>query len=243
MSRRKRIALVKQDDRQVKSTFFLKQVSPITARQEEMFEAYNDTYNDGLMAIGSAGTGKTWCALYLALKDVYEERLYDRIIIVRTAVQTRDQGFLPGNLAEKMASYETPYVDIVNDLFDRSDAYKMLKEKGIITFMSSSFVRGLTFNNAIIIFDEAQNANADELRSVMTRVGEGSKILFCGDTKQDDLKAGKNKNDKSGLGKFIEIIEHMGDIPIVKFDRDDIVRSGIVKRFIIAEEELAEMNG
>lgn len=238
MSKKKLLAMQKQDEHILKNKMVLKDIKPMTKKQADLFEIYNRDI-DGLSAIGSAGTGKTMCALYLALKDVIEDNLYDKIIIVRTAVQTRDQGFLPGKLSEKMEQYETPYIDIVNDLYDRSDAYKLLKDKGYIEFMSSSFVRGLTFNNAIIIFDECQNANYQEMRSVITRVGENSRIIFCGDTKQDDLQASKNKNDKSGLASFLNVLRNIdGGFPVVEFSKEDIVRSGLVKKFIIAEEEM-----
>lgn len=214
----------------------LKRLSPITETQAELFDLYGEDISLG--AIGTAGTGKTMCALYLALNDVINEKVYDKIVIVRTAVQTRDQGFMPGTLDEKMAYYEGPYIDIVEELFSKKGAYKALKEKGKIVFMSSSFVRGLTFDNSVIIFDECQNANEQELRSVITRVGKNSKLILCGDTKQDDLEAGKNKNDKSGLAKILDILEGVDDFELVKFGVEDVVRSGFVKEFILAEERL-----
>jgi len=218
------------------SRLSLKELYPITKTQETMFDFYDDNYS--MAAIGTAGTGKTMCALYLALDDIINEKNYERLIIIRTAVQSRDQGFMPGTLDEKMSYYEGPYCDIVNELFGKKDAYKQLKDKGVITFMSSSFVRGLTFDNAIIIFDECQNANYDELRSIITRVGNNSKIIFCGDTKQDDLKAGKNRNDKSGLGDFLQVLSTIPEFRTVKFNVEDVVRSGLVKAFILAEEDV-----
>lgn len=214
----------------------LKELKPITNTMEVAFDLYYEDYSMAL--IGSAGTGKTMSAMYLALEDVTVEKNYDRIIIIRTAVQSRDQGFMPGSLDEKMSYYEGPYIDIVNELYGKKDAYRRLKDKGVITFMSSSFVRGLTFDNAIIIFDECQNANYDELRSIITRVGNNSKIIFCGDTKQDDLKSGKNRNDKSGLGQFLEVLDSISEFRTVKFTVGDVVRSGLVKAFILAEEEV-----
>lgn len=216
----------------------LKKLNPITETQADLFDAYNRDIS--IAAIGTAGTGKTMCALYLGINDVFVENLYEKVVIIRTAVQTRDQGFMPGSLEEKMSYYEGPYIDIVNELFQKKDAYKSLKEKGKIVFMSSSFVRGLTFDNSVIIFDECQNANYDELRSIITRVGNNSKIIFCGDTKQDDLKAGKNRNDKSGLAKFLSVLEKIDDFEIVEFTPEDVVRSGLVKAFILAEEEFVD---
>jgi predicted ribonuclease YlaK len=135
--------------------FSMRKIQPITETQEILFESYKQGYN--IAAIGTAGTGKTMCAMYLALKDVLEEKEYEKVIIVRSAVQTREQGFMPGNLGEKMSYYEIPYVDIVNDLFGRGDAYQIMKQKNMLQFMSSSFVRGLTFDNSIIIVDECKS--------------------------------------------------------------------------------------
>jgi phosphate starvation-inducible PhoH-like protein len=193
------------------------------------------------MAVGSAGTGKTYISLYLALQDVLQKNEYREIIIVRSSVQSREQGHMPGDEPQKMAKFEQPYMDIVNDLFERGDAYQILKQKGTIKFMSTSFVRGLTFDNTLILVDECQNMNQQELRTIMTRVGENSRIMFCGDTKQDDLTGTKHKADVSGLRYFKRIVDRMKSdcFGIVEFGIDDIVRSGLVKEFIIAEESLA----
>lgn len=215
----------------------MKRISPMTKNQERVIRAYKDGYH--IANIGSAGTGKTYLSMALALEEVLESENYKQLIVIRSAVQSREQGFMPGSLAEKMGYYETPYQDIVNDLFGRGDAYQIMKGKGMLKFMSTSFVRGLTFDNAIIIVDECQNMRYDELRTVMTRVGESSKIIFCGDTRQDDLACSKNRLDVSGLGDFLRIIRSMQEnFRVVEFTIGDIVRSGIVKEFIIKEEEL-----
>jgi phosphate starvation-inducible protein PhoH len=244
MSTRKRLTKTKRNqiDREtdylLDTKFGMKQIEPITDTQEQLFESYEDGKN--IVAVGSAGTGKTYISLYLALKDVMAKNKYKEVIIVRSSVQSREQGYLPGGVQEKMAQFETPYSDIVNDLFGRKDAYQIMKQKEMIRFMSTSFIRGLTFDNAIILVDEAQNMNVGELRTIMTRVGEGSKIIFCGDTRQDDLVSSKNKQDVSGLRYFKRVIDRMGPecFDIVEFTSNDIVRSGLVKAFIIAEEEL-----
>jgi phosphate starvation-inducible protein PhoH len=244
MSTRKRLTKTKRNqiDREtdylLDTKFGMKQIEPITDTQEQLFESYEDGKN--IVAVGSAGTGKTYISLYLALKDVMAKNKYKEVIIVRSSVQSREQGYLPGGVQEKMAQFETPYSDIVNDLFGRKDAYQIMKQKEMIRFMSTSFIRGLTFDNAIILVDEAQNMNVVELRTIMTRVGEGSKIIFCGDTRQDDLVSSKNKQDVSGLRYFKRVIDRMGPecFDIVEFTSNDIVRSGLVKAFIIAEEEL-----
>ena len=132
--------------------FSMQNIKPLTPSQTDLFESYHEGYN--LAAIGTAGTGKTMCATYLALNDVLQKGEYEKVVIIRSAVQTREQGFMPGSKAQKEAVFEGPYTDIVNDLFSRGDAYQVLKQKGMIEFMSSSFVRGLTFDNSVIIVDE-----------------------------------------------------------------------------------------
>ena len=216
----------------------MKNIQPMTKNQELLFNNYKN--GNHIANIGSAGTGKTYVSLYLALDDLMTSNNYEKIIIVRSAVQSRDQGFMPGSLTEKMAYYEAPYVDIVNNLFERADAYSTLKQQGMITFMSTSFIRGLTFDNAIIIVDEAQNMSYGENRTIMTRVGNNSKIIFCGDTRQDDLKTSKNRLDTSGLGDMIKVLSEMKDFSIIKFTTDDIVRSELIKDFIITEERVLD---
>lgn len=218
--------------------FAMKRILPITPNQEKVVKAYRAGKN--LANIGSAGTGKTYLSLALALEEVLENDEYERVIIIRSAVQSREQGFMPGSLTEKMGYYETPYIDIVNDLFQRGDAYQIMKQKGMIQFMSTSFVRGLTFDNAIIVVDEVQNMNFGEIDTVMTRVGESSKIIFCGDVKQDDLKTSKNRADVSGLRDFLKVITKLNLFAVTEFTTVDIVRSGIVKEYIIAKEQELE---
>lgn len=218
--------------------FGMKQIKPLTPAQSNLFNSYKQGYN--LAAIGTAGTGKTMCATYLALQDVLEKGEYEKIVIIRSAVQTREQGFVPGTLQQKEAIFEAPYVDIVNDLFGRGDAYQILKQKGMIKFTTSSNIRGLTFDNSVIIVDECQSMNYHELDTIITRVGESSKIIFCGDTAQDDLKQGKNRADVSGLAMFLRVLNGIESFETVKFGIDDIVRSGLVKEYIIAKERILE---
>jgi len=234
ISRKAKIQIERETDNIVNKKFSMKRIQPMTDNQKNMF----DSYQTGKMiaALGSAGSGKTFVAMYLALQDVLENSEYKNILIVRSAVQTREQGFMPGTLKDKEAYYETPYIDITNDLFDRGDAYQILKQKGQIKFMTSSFVRGLTFDNSIIIVDECQSMTEHELSSVITRVGESSKIIFCGDTRQDDLANSKNRSDVSGLVKFTKVLKSMKEFDIIEFTTADIVRSGLVKSFLIAKE-------
>jgi len=216
------------------NNFGMREIRPMTNTQSDMFDSYKEGYN--IAAVGSAGTGKTMCAMYLALNDVLKKGGYEKVIIVRSAVQTREQGFMPGSKAEKEALYSVPYSDIVNDLFGRKDAYKILEGKGMIEFMTSSFVRGLTFDNAIIIVDECQSMTYHELDTIITRVGEGSKIVFCGDTRQNDLEISRNRSDVSGLVEFLNVISRIKSFETIKFTSADIVRSGLVKEYILAKE-------
>lgn len=216
--------------------FGMRPIKPLTPTQSDLFDSYRNGYN--IAAIGTAGTGKTMCAMYLALSDVLNKGGYDQVIVIRSAVQTREQGFMPGTMHQKQAVFEAPYTDIVNDLFGRGDAYQILKTKGTIKFMTSSFVRGLTFDNAIIIVDECQSMTYHELDTIITRVGESSKIIFCGDTKQDDLVISRNKADVSGLGDFLRVLQKIDSFEMIKFTPEDIVRSGLVKEYILAKEFL-----
>jgi phosphate starvation-inducible protein PhoH len=223
----------------VDTKFAMRPINPLTPAHADLFNSYQAGYN--LAAIGTAGTGKTMCATYLALKDVLEKSEYEKIVIIRSAVQTREQGFVPGTLEQKEAIFEAPYVDIVNDLFGRRDAYQILKTKGMIKFVTSSNIRGLTFDNSIMIVDECQSMNYHELDTIITRVGESSKILFCGDTKQDDLATSKNRADVSGLYDFLTVIDSISSFNVIRFGVNDIVRSGLVKEYIIAKENLLEV--
>jgi phosphate starvation-inducible protein PhoH len=240
LSRREKQRLARDQDHMVtilNNKFGMRQIRPLTQTQSDLFDAYKQGYN--LAAIGTAGTGKTMCAMYMALNDVMQKRGYDKIIVVRSAVQTREQGFMPGSKEQKEALYSVPYSDIVNDLFDRGDAYKILETKGMVQFMTSSFVRGLTFDNAIIIVDECQSMTYHELDTIITRVGESSKIIFCGDTKQDDLNISKNRADVSGLGDFLRVLNKVPSFKRITFTAEDIVRSGLVKEYILAKETVA----
>lgn len=215
--------------------FKLSQIKPITATQEDAFDAWDDNYH--LMLHGTAGTGKTFIALYLALKSVMERKEQSKVFIIRSVVPSREMGFLPGNQKEKTKVFETPYVDIATKLFDRGDAYNVLRSKNIIDFMSTSFIRGITIDDAVIVVDEVQNMNAMELHSIMTRVGENCRIIFSGDVRQDDLTS-ERKKEYSGLSDFMRIIDRMDEFEFIEFTTNDIVRSDIVKAYIIARSQL-----
>lgn len=215
--------------------FDLLKVRPITDNQEKSFNLYNDGKN--LILYGSAGTGKSWISLYLALNDMINNNAFDRIIIIRSAVSSRSQGFLPGTIEEKMESYELPYKIIVNKLFGRDDAYGILKQKDIIQFESTSYLRGLTFDNSLIFVDEVENMNFGECDTIASRIGENSRLIIAGDIRQCDLNP---KKEISGMMDLIEIAKRMSEdfFGIVEFDRNDIVRSDFCKQYIIAKEDL-----
>lgn len=215
----------------------LKSIKALTENQALAIDHYLKGRDIALL--GCAGTGKTLLASYLALRTVLDKQTEtERIIIVRSAVQSRDQGFLPGDLQQKMEVYENPYHDVFAYLLNRPSSYKDMKEAGIVTFTSTSFLRGMTHDNAVIIFDECQNAIFREIDTVITRTGKNSRIIMVGDTKQNDLVY--KKNEQSGLPRALEILKRM-DYPfgLVEFKVDDIVRSDLAKEWIRACHELA----
>jgi phosphate starvation-inducible protein PhoH len=211
----------------------LKTFEPLTNNQKKFFDAYKR--GDYFVALhGVAGTGKTFCAVYKALEEVLDKsNPFRKIILVRSAVQSREIGHLPGDVTEKMEIYQQPYQQICETLFGRKDAYQRLSEQGYIEFISTSFIRGMSFDDAIIIVDEMQNLTFEEIDTVMTRVGYRSKIIWCGDYRQTDLN--KKKNDMSGILKFFDIAMHMGAFTRIEFTPDDIVRSSLVKDYILAK--------
>jgi len=213
----------------------LKKFEPLTQNQSLFFEAYRrgDYFT---MLCGSAGTGKSFIAVYKALEEVLDKTSsFHRVVIVRSAVQSRDLGFTPGSVEEKMSLYEQPYMQICHTLFGRRDSYEALKECGRIEFISTSFIRGMSFDDAVIIVDECQNMTFEELSTIMTRVGYRSKIIFCGDYKQTDLY--RNNKDRSGMKKFHEIAKMMQSFTNIEFTTEDIVRSSLVKDFLIAVDK------
>ena len=203
--------------------FELKTINPKTNTQIEVFKSFSSKH---LFLHGAAGTGKTYAALYLSLKELLStSSRYNKIVIIRSAVPSRDIGFMPGTAAEKMEYYEVPYKDIVIDLLQRGDAYELLKKKNELQFMPTSFVRGITIDNALIILDEAQNLTSQEWNSVITRVGENSKLIICADENQDDLTPSKSK-EQSGIKEYMNIMKKMPSVKFIEFSIDDVLRSG-----------------
>ena len=218
---------------------FLVDIEPLTDNQQKLFDSY--TQGKHIVAYGCAGTGKTFITLYNALCDVLDERTpYEKVYIVRSLVATREIGFLPGSHDDKADIYQIPYKNMVKYMFQMpSDAdfemlYGNLKSQETIKFWSTSFLRGTTLDNAIIIVDEFQNLSFHELDSIITRVGENTKICFCGDASQSDLI---KTNERNGIIDFMKILRSMPSIDLIEFGVDDIVRSGFVKEYIIAKME------
>ena len=222
------------------NTDLMRDIEPLTENQQSLFNAYAE--NKNLCAFGCAGTGKTFITLYNALKEVLDETTpYEKIYIVRSLVATREIGFLPGDHEDKSSLYQIPYKNMVKYMFemptqaDFEMLYGNLKAQETISFWSTSFIRGTTFDKAIIVVDEYQNLNFHELDSIITRVGESSKIMFCGDATQTDLI---KQNERNGIMDFMRVLRHMGSVGIVEFGVEDIVRSGLVKEYILAKMEV-----
>ena len=215
-------------------------VKPITDNQKIVFETWKKKQNQFLF--GCAGTGKTFISLYLALQDVMNlQSKYDKVVLVRSLIPTREIGFLPGDEEDKAALYQVPYANMVQFMFQQPNEqafnmlYEKLKQQGSLYFLSTSFLRGLTFDNSIIIVDECQNLNFHELDTIITRVGQDSKIVFCGDFGQSDLS---KTSEKNGLHDFLRILEEMEEFNCVEFDIGDIVRSGFVRNYLIQKTKL-----
>lgn len=212
-----------------RNTLTLRHVQPKTQNQESLFKEFINGKN--LLIHGLPGTGKTFISLYLALREIEQFKDYQKLIIIRSVVPSRDMGFLPGNAKEKAKVYEAPYQAICTELYNRGDAYDVLKNKGMVHFETSSFLRGVTFDNAIVFVDECQNMSYHELCTIMTRVGKNCRIIFSGDYLQSDLKY---NDEKQGVLHFMKIIMSMKKhFSTIEMSFDDIVRSGIVKDFII----------
>ena len=218
----------------------LVKIEPVTDNQKLVFESYKKGNNQFLY--GCAGTGKTFVTLYLAMNEVLrQDTPYDRVVMVRSLIPTREIGFLPGDEEDKAALYQVPYSNMVQFMFKQpneqafSMLYDRIKSQGSFYFLSTSFLRGLTFDNSIIIVDECQNLNFHELDTIVTRVGQDSKIMFCGDFMQTDLS---KVNERNGLHDFLRILEEMEEFNCLEFNIGDIVRSGFVRNYLIQKTKL-----
>ena len=215
-------------------------IKPITDNQKQVFSSWKKGKNQFLF--GCAGTGKTFISMYLALNDIFDlKSKYERVVLVRSLIPTREIGFLPGDEEDKAALYQVPYQNMVQFMFEMPNEqafnglYDKLKVQGTLFFLSTSFLRGLTFDNTIVIVDECQNLNFHELDTIITRVGQDSKIVFCGDFDQTDLQ---KTNEKNGLHDFLRILEEMEEFSCTEFTIGDIVRSGFVRSYLINKIKL-----
>ena len=215
-------------------------IKPITENQKVIFDTWKKGQNQFLF--GAAGTGKTFVSLYLALQDIMDlKKPYDKVILVRSLIPTREIGFLPGDEEDKSALYQVPYQNMVQFMFKMpnetafNSLYPKLKAQSSLYFLSTSFLRGLTFDNSIIIVDECQNLNFHELDTIITRIGQDSKIIFCGDFAQSDLQ---RTNEKNGLHDFLRILEEMKEFNCTEFTIGDIVRSGFVRSYLINKTKM-----
>jgi len=210
----------------------LRTIDPVTESQKEAYAAWRE--GDNIAMVGTAGTGKTFLAIYLALEEIMDKSTpFDSLRIIRSAVPTREVGFLPGTIDEKLDAFTGPYRAAAADLFEDDRAYEKLVHNKYIQFESTSYIRGVTFDNTIVLVDEMQNLNFHELDSVMTRIGHCSKIIFCGDYKQSDFK---QMSDKQGINTFLGILEQLKHFSGVEFSWEDIVRSGLVRDYIMTKE-------
>lgn len=214
---------------------YLTQIKPLTPSQEKVFDAFSKQKN--LYLYGAAGTGKTFIGMYLALQEILNEQSsYDKLYIVRSLVPTREIGFLPGDHDDKAELYQIPYQNMVRYMFKMPDdasfdmLYANLKAQETISFWSTSFLRGTTLDNSIVLVDESQNLNFHELDSIITRLGVNTKIIFAGDAAQTDLV---KTNERNGILDFMKIIQGMDEFEMVEFGIQDIIRSGLVKSYLI----------
>lgn len=210
------------------SEFNLTHLRPLTENQAIVLGS-----NRNQVLMGYAGTGKTMLASYLAYKAVFEDKEFDKIVYMRSAVPTRNLGFLPGTDKEKIEVYEAPYVDTATKLLGRGDAYNIMKAKGIVHFTSTSFVRGINLNNTILIVDECQNMTYHELDSIITRLEENCRVYFCGDMRQADLHS-------NGIIDFFKVLKAMDEFDFTDFQKEDIVRSVLVKNYIVKKDEVLD---
>ena len=209
----------------------LERIDPITENQKKAFEAWDEGHN--LVLNGSAGTGKTFIALYLAFNKMLKYEQYNKLLIIRSMVSTRDGGHLPGTKEEKEEPYKAPYKSICAELFGYDGAWGKLTTTKSVDFETTSFIRGITFDRTILLVDEMQNMNFHELDSIITRVGNDCKVIFCGDHNQTDFS---RKDEKEGITKFVSLIEQMRFFRVINFGWVDIVRSDFVRDYIMTKE-------
>lgn len=234
--REKRLLRKQQTGQQQDKPFMglrLESIRPLTLNQKYAFDAYDQGFE--LLLHGIAGTGKSFIALALGLRDVMDRHHYNNVTIIRSVVPTRDMGFMPGSQKEKAMVYEGPYYAMSKDLFGKSDGYEKAKSLGLINFVTTSFIRGMTINDSVVIVDEIQNMNFQELDTVLTRIGKNCRVIFCGDFRQTDFS---KDIDKEGLKRFMGILDNMKDFAYIDFKEEDIIRSDLCKSYIIAKTRM-----
>ena len=215
----------------------MRDIKPITDSQIEAYEQWDKGRN--LILSGAAGSGKTFIALYLALQELIKNRK-KRLVILRSVVPTRDIGFLPGTQEEKEAAYLTPYIGVISEIFKNNPTlFTSFLKNGTIEFLTTSYIRGITLKDAIVVVDEFQNCNFHELDSIITRIGKGSRVIFSGDYYQSDFT---NRKEKEGIGEFLKIIESLKHFKKIEFTWKDCVRSGMVRDYLMTKEKMIEDN-
>lgn len=225
-----------EDMQKTESQFKLRPIKPLTRNQNRSFTSFYEDQN--LFLYGVAGTGKTFVAMYLALESILSGlSTYEKLVIVRSIVPSRDIGFLPGTMQEKAKEYEQPYKIICEELFDTEDAYRILKDKRAIEFIPTSFDRGITISNSIVLVDEVQNFTSAECNTIISRLGKNCRMIVAGDIRQCDLN---RRKEFTGIVDFIQIIKEMQSFNFIEFDIDDIVRSSFVKEYIITRTRLED---
>jgi phosphate starvation-inducible protein PhoH len=233
--RMQREGLLDQEGKVNKKKFKINEnLYPLTPAQVEAKEAWDEGYDLDLH--GCAGTGKSFLGLWFALEQLIKGNI-EQIIVVRSAVQGREQGHLPGTAAEKAAEYFKIYKPLIEQILGDQNAYDLLVKSQQLIFETTSFNRGITFDNAVILVDETQNMNFQELDTIITRGSDSTRYILSGDTKQDDL-TGKRRNDSSGLAQFQKILDEMPEFDGITFFPEDIVRGGRVKSYIMTKERL-----
>ena len=215
----------------------MRDIKPITDSQIEAYEQWDRGRN--LILSGAAGSGKTFIALYLALQELIKNRK-KRLVILRSVVPTRDIGFLPGTQEEKEAAYLAPYIGVISEIFKNNPTlFTSFLKNGTIEFLTTSYIRGITLKDAIVVVDEFQNCNFHELDSIITRIGKGSRVIFSGDYYQSDFT---NRKEKEGIGEFLKIIESLKHFKKIEFSWKDCVRSGMVRDYLMTKEKMIEDN-
>jgi predicted ribonuclease YlaK len=232
---KKTINLTNTNESRGKKSLSLVDIKPKTMNQERIFREFDRGQN--LLIHGYAGTGKSLIAFYLALQLVMSSNYYDKVVIIRTCVPSRSQGFLPGNENEKNGIFEIPYEYLATKIVDNSqqNPYKALKGLGLVEFMSTSYLRGQTIEHAVVIADEIQNGNDGEVNTIVTRIGEDSRIILIGDEEQDDLRF---LREQSCMKPLIKRIKRMPSFSTIKMEVEDICRNGLLKEWILAGRAL-----